>query len=426
MPSLNIYEGSEDNKRAIQRQHSERIVPGQEPDSYSSFGISFRNMFNFGTAEGQSYDINTRAQENIDKFTGLGEQDKLSESFKYDLGHVYSFDGSTMYTGEGVLDQEKLRNVLTKYDDEIKRLQSENPNLGLLNYEQLLDNQADNYRARKLLEEKTIEENGVSGKVQQFTGGALAYLSTPLNFISTMYPAGKLVVAGKAVLTGINFGAVEAGVNALLQLKDRPGEIDIRRRSGEDLTNQDIALESFTELLATFGIATGVGMLIGRFTKGALPSGPKSPENPITAEFVNNVTDVVSQGAKNTDRVAVNTAREFSTLAETTPQGMSQAEHAVHTAEGIAQATKGEEITVGRAVDPQRQQQVEVAAIEEATQDIEQKIATLRDQSLDTDVVTILDKDGNGIEINVKQELTDSTNELDILKFVDTCSKAGG
>lgn len=140
-------------------------------------------------------------------------------------------------------------------------------------------------------DEDLAERSSFLGKTGYLTGSMVGWLRDPTHVLASLV---GLSPVGRAAMTAnfLRVGAAEASIVAALEVIEKPGEVEFRRRTGEeDLTTGEALIESGVNI-ATAGVVGGsIGVVVGRFLKAPIP--PSRTGNNVVTEATQDTVDTI-------------------------------------------------------------------------------------------------------------------------------------
>lgn len=301
-----------------------------------------------------------------------------------------------MYSDPYGIDRQlqRMKNALSS-PDMVNKYNQANPHNPVKSMQEIEEQIVANYQARMQLEQVADESRDTLDKVQAFLSSGLGYLGTPENL--AIAGAGGLAGATAKTLTGafLKSGAGEAVAGLGLQGVNKPAEVEMREKAGEEVTAGQIAGEIAFET----GIEFFAGGVFGTiFNLGARAFGYKAkPSTKIAtqAEFVEHIKSPSSTAEGLTDL-------EHSQNLATATEQLSQQE-VVNVPNGIAEKTADElPVLPEKAEQPERLNMETIAADKEIFIEIEE---------------------GHFETVNVRQALTEADAQIKVLEGIDKCMK---
>lgn len=380
----NPFRGSPSSQNEILRRlqapaNSAQVLGPSFADRFSS-----SNKLQFlGTAQGQIDHVQQQ----------LNDQAKLLESVgirpNFNLGDV-DIGGEVR---PGKARKEDVYKLLDQYAAEF-------PELGLKTSGEIEDKLIEDYKRARYEDQILGEEDGILGGIAMILGAATGFLRDPRNLITTLVGGGAAagaVNASKPILGQILRNEFIAGLGIAGAAK--PPEVDIRRRSGEDVGLAKAAGEVVAEAAigATIagGVAVAAGAIAGRVSRQSL-------------------------------------GQQIEHLNAVKPEGVSNAEYSDNVVRAAEQMVNGEKVSVvDEAVAPSASRsQVDEPLADVTDETLETDLASLREEleGLDADVV-VEDLDGNIVSAGTIQErLRQSDLDLEAADKLVQCGKkrAGG
>lgn len=140
-------------------------------------------------------------------------------------------------------------------------------------------------------DEDLAERSSFLGKTGYLTGSMVGWLRDPTHVLASL--VGLSPVGRAAMLSNfLRVGAAESSIVAALEVVEKPGEIEFRRRTGEEeLTTGEALIESGVNIAAAGVIGGSIGAIVGRFVRPPIP--PSRTGNNAVTEATQGVVDNV-------------------------------------------------------------------------------------------------------------------------------------
>ena len=308
----------------------------------------------------------------------------------------------------------KIKELLSD-PEVVQQFNTENPNNPIRSYDEIEQEIITEYNVRKSLIDAQSDTSSVIDKIQSLLSGGAGFAADPTNLLSYLI-GGSVGIGGKTILGAFGKAATaEAGIEGALQAKDKPGEVELREKAGENPTAGQIAGEVALEVGAaslfggTFGaIAKGISKALGLDTPKTPPKTP--PESP-SASFTTTPSTPT--------QAIVNALEDIKT-----PQvvkGVSEAEHKANILAALDQIQNGQVVDVpvdkvGLQIPKQELPTLETSPNATVKADI---------QAVDPNLNYVRElEDGTLETVNIRQELdTIQTQDAVLQKLMSCVSK---
>lgn len=340
-----------DNTTFVRSQREEDLTNAiQGPEDLSvGFGerFSIGNQLTFSrfTETGRQANFTGRYEERDNALMDAG----LTDGPLLTRGKLNNLPGSIanqlfplVGTPEGVVDA-NTDPVLERNEELIRNIKQSHPELNIKTdseiEQDLIQEQQDLMDRDKDLQERS----NFLGKVGYLTGSALGWLRDPVHAVSILGGAGAIRGAGVAA-NFLRVGAAEASIEAALTVVEKPGEVEFRRFTGEDVTGTQAVIESGVQVAAAgvLGGAVGAaGGLIGR----AIPTA-KNPTSAVsqTSEellerFKKEVTNPTAEQTQSAELLD-----ELLDISKASPNGAGYEKHLKDYADARKSITEGRDV----------------------------------------------------------------------------------
>lgn len=418
----NIFKGTRSYKSTearLQDQGRDREIPKAPPSSGDRFKAAFSDAFKIGTQGGRNLLETTR------------ERDQIRLHQEHNTGvfsHQNSLLDSTAAVQFGVTDG---KDILRKNEARIRELQKEFPNAGFKTAQEVDD---DILREQGEILRKNRELSAASsgfdmGDIAAFAGYVTGFLADPANALSAAVGGGA--VAGKAGLSAIRVGASEAAIESALLLKDKPGELEVRRKLGEEITPAQVAAEVGISIGAAGVLGGAIGALFSKFAPVGTPANPVSQK---TIDMVKRARKGISDGSI---RESAELSSHLDMLDETaqilarTPEDSTQIQHTKDYVKAREDLANGRDVDVtGRSHEDEaggNPPQMPENTVELQTQ--QDTVISAAKQRLDVEDIElkVTDEQGNVIESrSARQLLREAEQAEKAAKAIDQCMLGGG
>lgn len=285
------------------------------------------------------------------------------------------------------------------------KIVSDNPDLGLKSAEQIEEQALDEFNKTIAEHEDVSSRSTFMGTVGKLVGVAGGYLRDPAGLASVVAPGG-VVTKGMSILKSFaNVAKAEIAAVTGEQLINKPSEVDLRRRLGEDVSTG----QAITESAALVG---GAGIIGGAIGAGIIRPIVNKFGQPVSKEALSIVEDVEH-------------------LRNTKPPGMSQKQHEAALDKALDDNFKNKDVDVseitGKLEEPPTSRIDAVA--EEFTDEVRETSFQSTKQKLEVEDVTyeVKDADGQVLETISFRQLAQKAEADDIsFKTLAQCLAKGG
>lgn len=234
---VNIYAPNLDKKKVAKELTAQQQISPREISIEETIESTFDRAFTVGTEQGRRLNLSSKINRELDKLL-----ESTAKKFALDIA---SFgDQATM-------------------KEEYVKIKEANPEAGLKDVAEIEAEQLEDFNKIIKENETAVQEGSFLGSLIGYIGG---FLADPAGLATLVFPAG--VASGMKLIQALKVGAtVEAAAAAGPLIANKPGEIEVRRQLGEEVSTGQVIAESAAEV----GLAGVLGGAVGAATAKLLP-----------------------------------------------------------------------------------------------------------------------------------------------------------
>lgn len=289
---VNIYKGPTDRDELTKYYTAQEQIEPRKAGFVERFGTQRQRTFTVGTGVGRQAQYEDIANQQLQ----ILKDNNLDSNFQQSTLPILLTPEKTLTGDFYNLSTDALESI--KQQREIyDRIASTRPDLGLKTIQQL--EEATQEQFEKIISDnnKTSSSSTLMGTLGMLAGGMAGFFQDPFGAATLAVPGGAGVKA-MSIMQAIKSGAKAEAIAAAAPLAlNKPGELGVRRKAGEEISTGQAVLETGLEV----GLAALGGGILGGAVKAISSKGTKAlvedlehiethqPTNISKEEHLNNV-----------------------------------------------------------------------------------------------------------------------------------------
>lgn len=257
---VNIYKGPTDRDELTKVMAAQEQIDPRQAGFSERFTTQRKETFTVGTSFGQAVEYDDIAKKQLQILKDNNLDSNFNQRFVGSLLVARESEINNPAMSLSTEDLDTLKQQREIYD----RIAQSRPDLGLKTIQQL--DEATQEQFEKIISDnnKTAENSTLMGSLGMLAGGITGYVQDPVG-AATLFAPGGVGIKAMSIAQAVKTGALsEAAASTIPLAINKPGEVDVRRRAGEEISTEQVALEVGSEI----GLAALGGGVIGGLTKG--------------------------------------------------------------------------------------------------------------------------------------------------------------